>query len=130
EADFIGKDVRGKAAFIYSQPESGSRSHSAANNGAILRAETKGAAAIFVVIEMPGNIRHALYPQGTSTLTFSLGSQDGAAVRKLIEEAPAGQKPHVKVRLDVNIVPGLKTSNVWGEILGTTSESIMVIAHR
>jgi hypothetical protein len=112
-------------------PMSGSRSHSAANmHDALKRAEQRGAAALFVVIEMPGNVRHALYPQGTSILTFSLGSTDGAAMRELIERAPAGQAPHVKVRLDVNMVPGLRTSNVWGEIPGTSDESIVVIAHR
>jgi hypothetical protein len=131
EADYAGRDVRGKAAFIYSMPMSGSRSHSAANlHDSLRRAQEKGAAALFVVIEMPGNIRLALYPQGTSILTFSLGSADGAAMRELIEKAPAGQAPHVKVRLDVDMVANLTTSNVWGEIPGTTDESIVIIAHR
>lgn len=131
EADYAGRDVRGKAAFIYSMPMQGSRSHSAANlHDSLRRAEQKGVAALFVVIEMPGNIRHALYPQGTSILTFSLGSSDGAAMRELIEKAPAGQPPHVKVKLEVNMVPNLKTANVWGEIPGTSDENIVIIAHR
>jgi hypothetical protein len=131
DADYAGRDVKGKAVFIYSMPMSGSRSHSAANmHDALRRAEQRGAAAIFVVIEMPGNIRHALYPQGTSVMTFSLGSADGAAVRELVEKASAGTAPRVKVRLDVQMVPNLKTANVWGELPGTSDESIVVIAHR
>jgi hypothetical protein len=131
EADYAGRDVKGKAVFVYSMPMSGSRSHSAANmHDALRRAEQKGAAAVFVVIEMPGNIRHALYPQGTSVMTFSLGAADGGAVRQLVEAAAAGARPRVNVRLDVEMVSGLKTANVWGELPGTSDESIVVIAHR
>src|SRR5262245_36828493 len=66
EADFAGRDVRGKVAAIYCWPADGSRQHSASLNGALQRAEQRGAAAILEVIEMPGNIRMALYPQGTN----------------------------------------------------------------
>jgi len=130
EADFMGKDVRGKAVFVFVAPEPGSRNHSASRNGALKRAQDKGAAVIFEVIEMPGNIRHSLYPQGTNIPTFSLGRADGEALRGLIETAPAGQAPHVKIRFDVDMVPNLKSADVIGEIPGTTDERIMIVAHR
>lgn len=132
EADMVGRDVRGKAAFIYSMPTSSAIRHSATLNGSLLRAQERGAAAIFVVIELPGNVSSSLFPAGTSVPTFALGSADGAAVRRSIETAPPGRPPLVRVRLDVGMVAGLTTTNVWGEVAGTggTGEDVVVVAHR
>ena len=130
EADFAGRDVRGKAAVIYSMPKPGPMVHSATLNGALRRAGERGAAAILVVIELPGNLRTALYPTRTEVPTFSLGQADGAAIRELVEAAPAGEPPHIRLRFEVVIESGLRTASVWGEIPGTSDERIMVIAHR
>lgn len=130
EADFAGRDVRGKAVFIFSMPLPGSWRHTATAEGALRRAETKGAAAIFAIIALPGNIRTQLYPTGTNVPTFSLGMDDGYAIRELIGQAPVGQAPRVKVRLDVNMEPGLKTGTVWGTLPGMSNETIYIIAHR
>src|SRR5438552_19132394 len=73
EADFIGRDVRGKAVLLFSHPMPGSWRHTATQEGAIQRAVQKGAAAIIVSIQLPrvvgmtgdagdGNIRTQLYP--------------------------------------------------------------------
>jgi hypothetical protein len=59
-----------------------------------------------------------------------MGYEDGEAMRELIEQAPAGRPAHVKVRLEVQMVPGLKSSNVWGELPGLSDENIMIVAHR
>jgi hypothetical protein len=48
----------------------------------------------------------------------------------MIGEAPAGQPVHLKVRMDVQQVPGLKSGTVWGKLPGTTDETIYVEAHR
>jgi hypothetical protein len=134
EADFAGKDVRGKAVFIYSMPMPGVRNTSATRNGAAGRAIAKGAAAVFNVVELPGNVAGQwAITEGADrgkVPAFLVGSADGAAVRDLIEKAPAGQAPRVKVRLEIRMVPNLKTANVWGELPGTTDETVMVIAHR
>ena len=123
EADFAGKDVRGKAVFTFTmlglKPE-----------GAAKRADSKGAAAIFEVDMLPGNMRYQAYPAGTQAPAFTVGSDDGFAARDLIAAAPAGQPPHVKVRLDVTRVPNLKTALVWGTLPGATDETIYVVAHR
>ena len=151
-ADFAGRDVRGKAVFIYSIPQPGIWSNSASDYGSVKRAEDGGAAAIFVVICLPGNIRSefpllrmsmaslmtmANNPAALAaamgpgkTPSFTMGYQDGEAMRGLIEQAAAGDPPHVKVRLDIKMVPGLKTANVWGVLPGMTDEKIIVIAHR
>ena len=134
EADFAGRDVRGKAVFIYSMPMPGVRNTSATRNNAAGRAIAKGAAAVFNVVELPGNVAGQwAVTEGQDrgkVPAFLVGSADGAAVREMIEKAPAGQAPRLKLRLDIRMVPGLKTANVWGELPGTTDETIMVIAHR
>ena len=130
EADFAGRDVRGKAIFIFSMPLPGSWRHTATAEGAVLRAEAKGAAAIFAVIALPGNIRTQLYPTRTNVPTFSMGMDDGYAIRDLIGQASPAQPVHVKVRLDVKMETGLKTGTVWATLPGATAETVDVLAHR
>jgi len=130
EADFAGRDVHGKAVFLYSIPLPSMLHHTAALEGATKRAQDKGAAAIFIVLTLPGNIRTQMYPQGTTVPTFSMGLDDGNSVRDLIGQAPADSPPHVSIRMDVKTVSGLKTATVWGELPGTTDENIMIVAHR
>ena len=141
EADFIGRDVRGKAVLLFSNPMPGSWRHTATQEGAIARAQQKGAAAIICSIQLPpvvgmsgdagaGNIRTQLYPTGTNVPTFSMGMKDGIDFRALIGEAPAGQPVHLKLRMDVQQVPGLKSGTVWGKLPGTTDETIYIEAHR
>lgn len=123
EADFAGKDVRGKAVFTFNmlglKPE-----------GAVKRADSKGAAAIFEVDMLPGNMRYQAYPSGTKAPAFTVGSDDGYAARDLIAAAGPDHPAHVKVRLDVRRVPNLKTALVWGTLPGATDETIYVVAHR
>ena len=129
-ADFSGRDVRGKIAFIQSMPMRGTLRHSATLNGAVQRAEEHGAAAILVSVALPGNITTQFYPTRTVAPTFSLGNEDGNALRELIEELPAGRSPRVHIELDVEMVEGLHTANVWGEIPGMTNEKIIIVSHR
>ena len=83
DADFAGRDVAGKAALITSMPMRSTLRHSATVNGAVRRADALGAAAILVSVALPGNIRTQFYPTRTEAPTFSLGQQDGAALRAL-----------------------------------------------
>jgi len=55
--------------------------------------------------------------------------KDGYAMRDMIGKAGA-TPPHVSVRLDIKMVPNLKTGMVWGTLPGTTDETIVLIAHR
>jgi len=130
EADYIGKDVRGKAVFVFSMPLPGSWRHTSTAEDALRRAEAKGAAAIFSVIALPGNIRTQLYPTRTNVPTFSMGMNDGYAIRDLIGKGGAGQAPRVRIRLAVEMTPNLKSGTVWGTLLGSTGETIFIIAHR
>ena len=104
--------------------------HATASNGAWKRISEKGPAAIFITLMIPGNIRFQFYPVQSPVPTFSLGLQDGLAVREMIARSPGGAAPRVSLRLDVTMVPNLKTATIWGTLPGTTDENIMVVAHR
>jgi peptidase M28-like protein len=128
DGDLAGRDLRGKAVFFYSADVT-SRQAPISDN-AIKRINERGAGAIFVIVAIPGNLRTQFYPVGSTVPTFSLGLQDGNAIRDLIGQSRGGQPPRVKVRFDVKTVPNLKTSTVWGSLPGTGDETIFVVAHR
>lgn len=123
EADFAGRDVRGKAVFVFSQA-------GVKNEGAVRRAEAKGAAVIFEVNMLPGNLRYQAYPSGTKAPAFTVGGDDGYAARDVIAAVPAGQSARVTATFEMNRVPNLKTSLVWGTLPGATDETVYLIAHR
>jgi Peptidase family M28 len=128
DADLARQDLRGKAVFFYSNDYM-SR-HSTASNGAWKRISEKGAAAIFITLMIPGNLKLQFYPVQSPVPTFSLGLEDGLAVRDLIARSAGGAAPRVSLRLDVKMVPNLQTATIWGVLPGTTDENIMVVAHR
>ncbi len=123
EADFIGRDVEGKAVFTHSM-------FGLRDDGALPRADARGAAAVFDVHMLPGNMRYQAYPKNTTVPTFSVGGEDGIAVRDLIAAAPPGQPLRVHVRMDIEMVPDLQTAIVWGTLPGATDETIYIMAHR
>jgi len=123
EADFIGRDVKGKAVFTYSML-------GAPDETAWQRAAAKGAAVVFDAQMLPGNMRYQSYPSGTDIPAFTLGGADGKAVRDMIASAPPGQPVKVEVSLDVAMIPNLQTALVWGTLPGASDETIYLIAHR
>ena len=122
-ADFAGRDVRDKAVLTFRMPLSSSEE-------ALQRADSLGAAAIFNVPMLPGNLRYQAYPSGTDAPAFSLGSDDGHAVRELIAQTSDGVAPRITINLDVELTKGLKTALVWGTLPGHTDETIYIMAHR
>jgi hypothetical protein len=122
-ADFAGKHLAGTAVFTYTML--GMRSEDA-----VKRADDQGAAAIFEVDMEPGNMRYQAYPSNTKAPAFTVGGDDGVAVRDLIASLPPGQHARVKATLDVQMVPNLKTALVWGTLPGATDETIYIVAHR
>jgi len=126
-ADFMGRDVKGKAVFILAVPEPGMRDNSALYNGAMKRAQDAGAAAVVVALQLPGNVASQMISSnGVTVPNFSIGMADVLTVRKLIEE---GKAPKVKFNLATEMVAGQKTATIWGELPGTTDEDILVMAH-
>ena len=128
EGDLAGRDIHGKAVFLYSTDYM-SR-HATLSDGAWKRLQDRGAAAIFATLMIPGNLRFQFYPVNVNVPTFVLGLQDGLAVREMIGKARGGPAPHVRIRFDVAMVPNLKTATIWGTLPGATDETVYVIAHR
>jgi hypothetical protein len=133
-ADFMGRDVRGKAVFIHSTPTPGVINNSAGWNGALQRAEERGAAVIVFNIAVPGNFTNQAFAgrvQNGSIVpgdvpTFTIGTEDATAVRELIEQ---GQPVKVSVELKTEMRSGLRDANVWGTLPGTTDEDVIIMAH-
>jgi Peptidase family M28 len=128
-ADFLGRDVKGKAVVVYGIPTPGGRSDSALSNGAIKRAEDAGAAALFIILGFPGNVTSQ--PTGgdrdpARMPVMMLGSDDGTAIREMIEKR---QSPTLRMRLTVEMTSGLQTASAWGVLPGATDENIAVMAH-
>ena len=132
ETDFQGRDVRGKAVVIHSIPRPGVIQHSAGRSGAIERADAQGAAAILVVVELPGNPQFALYEVNSSVPTLALGSADGAILQRMLSEANPQRPARLRLRLEVEDVDGLKTASVRGEVPAAAedAERIVIVAHR
>ncbi|OJY63068.1 MAG: hypothetical protein BGP16_04305 [Sphingobium sp. 66-54] len=126
DADFVGRDVRGKAVFLYSIATPGGRAHSANWNGAIKRAVNAGAGMVFVVMGFPGDAITEPQSGATSVPAFTVSSDEGDAVRAALG---AGRKVSVHVTADIGKREGLTTGNVWGVLPGATDESILIMAH-
>jgi hypothetical protein len=125
----LARDVRGKAVFFYST-DTASR-HAPIADNAIRRIGERGAAAIFVIQGIPGNLRTQFYPVNSPVPTFSTGLTDGLSARDLIADATlAGAAPRATITLDVQREPGLKSGTVWATLPGMTDEQVMVVAHR
>src|SRR5262245_40702911 len=125
EADFAGRDVRGKAVLFI-------RGQSAYNMPAdvLKRADDHGAAAVLASDLRGGNFNAQAYRASTTLPSFNLGTEDALAVRDLTAKAPPGDPPHIRIRLDAKWVSGQKSFLVWGTLPGATDETIYIIAHR
>lgn len=129
-ADFAGRNVTGKAVVLYGFPNPGGRGNTAMTLGAIRRADDAGAAAVLIVLGIPGNVMNE--PDGgaggapAKVPVFMLGNQDGTVIRQMIEGT---QSPKLRFRLAVESRTGLKTQNVWGVLPGATDENVAVMAH-
>ena len=127
-ADFAGRNVRGKAVLVFSTPAPGVRDHSAEWFGALERAQEQGAAAMLVVLGLPGNLT-SIMRNPTKVPAFSLGQEDGVYLMDLVDRAGPGAPAKVRLDLDVKTDAGLETATVWATLQGTSDEDIVIIAH-
>lgn len=124
-ADFVGRNVRGKAVLIQSIPTPGVLRQSINYEGAIDRAIKAGAAAVGMVYGIADNF--ALFELRTQGKPgFCVGYEDG---RVILDRIGKGETVTVKIALDAEERVGLKTASVLGTLPGTTDEAIWVIAH-
>jgi hypothetical protein len=130
-ADFMGRDVRGKAVLILSILEPGNMGESASWEGAWRRAADLGAAAIFTIWGYNDNL--AVWQGMTAgrggqirVPGFFMGYEDGKALRDLIA---TGRPVKLKMNLKTEVREGLKAVAAYGTLPGTTDENIYVLAH-
>ena len=136
-ADYMGKDVSGKAVLIHSVARQNAWQHGAQRNGSVQRAVAGGAAAVLIAIGMPGNraTQTSIRAAADQVVGFALGEEDGIRIRQFIEQAPVGISPTVSISLQTSMIAGLITHNVWGIVPGKDygqagDEDIIIIAHR
>ena len=130
EADFLGRDVAGKAVIIYSTFVPGGRSHSASDRAGLFnsntRAAQKGAALIINVMAVPGNGQ--FQPEGgVRTVTQMTVSQDeGFALR---DRLGAGEKIMITAHLTVPPLTNIQTAYHYAVLPGVSDEEIMIQMH-
>ena len=134
-ADFKGRDVKGKAVFVYTWPTDGGIFTSSSWTGAYQRALDSGAAMVFLVQGFPGDQESMMFANHGGSVkmgplsavpAMTISHDEGFAVREAIEH---GGDVKVRMRLDVKIVPGLHTDTVLATLPGQSDETILVMAH-
>ena len=124
DADYIGRDVKGKAVLVHDIPLPGDIRHTISLEGSVERAYQKGAAAVGIVFGISDNF--AIWQSTAGRPGFNLGYDDGMKIRELIGK---GETVKVKMHLDAEMRQGLKTANVVGTLPGQTDEDITILAH-
>lgn len=126
EAEFAGRDVRGKAVLFVKEQ----MSYSIGSADVLRRAQAGGAVAILATDFRGGNYNIQSYRANSTVPTFNLGTRDALTIRDLVGKAAGGDSPRVTIRLDASWAPDQKSFLVWGSLPGATDETIYVIAHR
>lgn len=130
EADFLGRDVKGKAVVIYSTFVPGGRSHSASDRAGLFnsnaRAQKLGAAMVINVIAVPGNGQ--FQPEGglRNIPQITVSQDEGFALR---DRLGAGEKVTVTLNLNTPEVTNVETAWTMATLPGTTDEQIVVMTH-
>jgi hypothetical protein len=130
-ADFMNRDVRGKAVLVQSILEPGNMGESAGWEGAWKRAADLGAAAIFTIWGYNDNM--AVWQGMTAgrgiqikAPGFFMGYEDGKALREMIS---SGHSVKLTMNLKTETRENLKAVAAYGTLPGTTDETIYVLAH-
>lgn len=129
-ADFIGRDVKGKAVVIYSTFVPGGRSHSASDRAGLFNANARavklGAAMVVNVMGVPGNGQ--FQPEGglREVPQFTLSMDEGFALRDRLDQ---GEKIILSFRLDVPELRDLQTEYTIATLPGRSDEQIVVMTH-
>jgi peptidase M28-like protein len=129
-ADFIGRDVKGKAVVIYSTFVPGGRSHSASDRAGLFNANARavrlGAAVVINVMAVPGNGQ--FQPEGglRDVPQFTVSQDEGFALRERLDN---GEKVTMTFRLEVPELHNLQTEYTIATLPGMSDEQIVVMTH-
>lgn len=124
EADYLGRDVTGKAVLIQDIPWPGTLRHSIQLEGAVDRAYAHGAAAVGIVYGISDNF--AVWQRTGERPGFNLGYEDGVQLRELLGQ---GKRVTARLQYDSVVQPGLSADSVIGTLPGVSDENIIVLAH-
>jgi len=129
-ADFLGRDVKGKAVIIYSIFVPGGRSHSASDRAGLFNANARavelGAAVVVNVMAVPGNGQ--FQPEGglSQVPQFTLSMDEGFALRDRLDK---GEKIQMSFRLEVPELRNVSTEYTIATLPGKSDEQIVVMTH-
>ena len=129
-ADFIGRDVKGKAIIIYSTFVPGGRSHSASDRAGIFDSNTRaaklGATAIIDVMAVPGNAQFE--PEGgvRDVPNFTLSQDEGFALKDRLDN---GEKVTMNLKLVVPELKDVQTEYTIATLHGMSEEQIVIMTH-
>src|SRR5262245_28271560 len=129
-ADFLGRDVKGKAVIIYSTFVPGGRSHSASDRAGLFNANARavelGAAMVVNVMAVPGNGQ--FQPEGglSQIPQFTLSMDEGFALRDRLDK---GEKIEMSFRLEVPELRNVATEYTIATLPGKSDEQIVVMTH-
>src|SRR3954447_5537499 len=131
--DLEGRDLKGKAALVYSTFVPGGRSHSASDRAGIFNSDTlvtkAGAAMIINVMAVPGNgqFNPEGAPEGPDAVpTLTISQDEGFMLRDMLA---AGDKVRLSVKLDIEERTGLDTENIYAVLPGASDEQILIVTH-
>ena len=138
EADFLGKDIKGKAVVIYSFFVPGGRSHSASNRAGLFyaneRASKKGASLIINIMGVPGDgmfaggAFHGTSGKPTTSYdapVITISQDEGFLLRdRMLKE-----KIIVDFSLKIDVIENLKTTYMIAKLDGVSKEEIFLGAH-
>lgn len=124
EADYLGRDVSGKAVLIQDIPWPGTLRHSIQLEDAVDRAYGHGAAAVGIVYGISDNF--AVWQRTGDRPGFNLGYEDGVRLRELLG---SGRRVTVNLQYASRALPGLSGDSVLGILPGTTDENVIILSH-
>ena len=124
DADYLGRDVVGKAVLIQDIPRPGTLRHSIRDEGSVARAFEQGAAAVSIVYGISDNF--AVWQRTGDGPGFNLGYEDGMRLR---DRLGRGERVRVRYTMESERRSGLQAASVWGTLPGVSDEEILIIAH-
>tara|TARA_X000000368_G_C23047970_1_gene720011 strand:- start:1023 stop:2516 length:1494 start_codon:yes stop_codon:yes gene_type:complete len=138
EADFLNKDIKGKAVVIYSFFVPGGRSHTASSRANLFNANEiasdKGAALIINIMGVPGDGQFAGGAfHGTSGKPASSFQAPVITISQdegfLLRDRMLKEKISVEFNLKIDVLENLKTTYMIARLAGVSDEEIFIGAH-
>ncbi len=125
QADFAGREIRGKAVVFQAMLAPGQMGNSSTWERVAVRAQDAGAAMTIGIWGYAENMSVIQSSEAQQTPGFWVGFEDGRRLRDLIGGGPV----RISASLDVDWVEGLTSPSQYGMLPGTTDETIIITAH-